>query len=86
MTQIDAVAVTSCPGLIGALLTGVSFAKGLAFANKKPLVPVHHIRGHVAAAYLDFPDLEPPFTALVVSGGHTSIFAVDVYTVYRTLG
>ena len=86
MTQIDAVAVTSCPGLIGALLTGVSFAKGLAFANKKPLVPVHHIRGHVAAAYLDFPDLEPPFTALVVSGGHTSIFAVDDYTVYRTLG
>ena len=69
--DIDAVAVTAAPGLIGALLVGVNFAKGLAFAAEKPLVPVHHLRGHIAADYLSFPELEPPFLCLVVSGGGT---------------
>ncbi|HPE95231.1 MAG TPA: tRNA (adenosine(37)-N6)-threonylcarbamoyltransferase complex transferase subunit TsaD [Bacillota bacterium] len=86
MDAIDAVAVTACPGLIGALLTGVSFAKGLAYSFGKPLIPVHHIRGHVAAAYLTNQDLKPPFTALVVSGGHTSLLQVDDYSSYRTVG
>lgn len=86
LDEIDAIAVTNCPGLIGALLTGVSFAKGLAYSAKKPLIPVHHIRGHVAAAYLAFEELKPPFTALVVSGGHTSILSVDSYTDYKTIG
>ena len=86
LDDIDAIAVTNCPGLIGALLTGLSFAKGLAYSAKKPLIPVHHIRGHVAASYLAFPELKPPFNALVVSGGHTSILGVDSYTDYRTIG
>ncbi len=84
--DIDAIAVTNTPGLIGALLTGVSFAKGLAFSTGKPLVPVHHIRGHVAANYLAHEDLKPPFIALVVSGGHTSLMRVDSYTDYRLIG
>lgn len=84
--DIDAIAVTYAPGLIGALLTGVSFAKGLAYSAKKPLVPVHHIRGHVAANYLVHPQLEPPFIALVVSGGHTSLMAAESYTEYRLIG
>ena len=84
--DIDAIAVTYAPGLIGALLTGVSFAKGLAYSAKKPLVPVHHIRGHVAANYLVHPELEPPFIALVVSGGHTSLMAAESYTEYRLIG
>ena len=78
--DIDAVAVTARPGLIGALLVGVNFAKSLAYANGKPLVDVDHIRGHVAAAYLAHPDLEPPFLAMVASGGHTSILDVRSYT------
>lgn len=86
MEKIDAVAVTNAPGLIGALLVGVSFAKGLAFSAKKPLVPVHHIRGHVAAAYLSHPELEPPFIALIVSGGHSHIVFVKNYTDYTILG
>ena len=73
LSGIDAVAVTNTPGLIGALLVGVSFAKSLAFANDLPLVPVNHIRGHIAANYFAYPDLEPPFVALVASGGHTSL-------------
>ena len=84
--DIDAIAVTYAPGLSGALLTGVSFAKGLAYSAKKPLVPVHHIRGHVAANYLVHPELEPPFIALVVSGGHTSLMAAESYTEYRLIG
>lgn len=86
MEDIDAIAVTNAPGLIGALLTGLSFAKGLAFATGKPLVPVHHIRGHVAANYLVHEELKPPFVALVVSGGHTSLMRVDDYTEYSLIG
>ena len=74
--DIDAVAVTYAPGLIGAVLVGVNFAKAAALAMDKPLIPVHHIRGHIAANYLAYPDLEPPFLCLVVSGGHTMIVEV----------
>ena len=84
--EIDAVAVTYAPGLIGAVLVGVNFAKAAALAMKKPLIPVHHIRGHIAANYLAFPDLEPPFLCLVVSGGHTMIVEVKNYTEMRILG
>ena len=84
--EIDTIAVTNTPGLIGALLTGVSFAKGISFSANKPLVAVHHIRSHVAANFIAHPELKPPFYALVVSGGHTSILAVDDYTKYRTIG
>lgn len=83
---IDAVAVTSAPGLIGALLVGLNFAKGWAYANKKPLVPVHHIRSHIAANYLAHPELEPPFLAMVVSGGHSHIVKVNGYTDYEIVG
>lgn len=86
LNDIDAIAVTYAPGLIGALLTGLSFAKGLSYSCKKPLVPVHHIRGHVAANYIAHPDLKPPFIALVVSGGHTSLLKVDDYTSYTSIG
>ena len=86
MDDIDAVAVTNAPGLIGALLVGVNFAKGIAFAHNKPLIPVNHIHGHIAANYLEYPDLEPPFTALVASGGHTSIIHVKSYTDFETIG
>ena len=84
--DIDAVAVTYAPGLIGAVLVGVNFAKAAAMALDKPLIPVHHIRGHIAANYLAFPDLEPPFLCLVVSGGHTMIIDVTDYTQMRILG
>ncbi len=86
LEDIDLIAVTYAPGLIGALLTGVSFAKGLAYSSGKPLIPVHHIRGHVAANYLVHPDLEPPFIALVVSGGHTSLMRANSYTDYELIG
>lgn len=86
INDIDGIAVTNAPGLIGALLTGVSFAKGLAFSTGKPLIPVHHIRGHVAANYLVHEDLKPPFVALVVSGGHTSLMRVNSYTDYSLIG
>ena len=84
--QIDAVAVTYAPGLIGAVLVGVNFAKAAAFAMNKPLIPVHHIRGHIAANYLAYPELEPPFLCLVVSGGHTMIVEVKDYTNMSILG
>ena len=84
--DIDAVAVTYAPGLIGALLVGVGFAKSLAFSLGKPLIPVHHIRGHIAANYLAFPELEPPFICLVASGGHTLIVDVKDYTEFEILG
>ena len=84
--DIDAVAVTYAPGLIGAVLVGVNFAKAAAFAMKKPLIPVHHIRGHIAANYLAYPELEPPFLCLVVSGGHTMIVEVKDYTEMNILG
>lgn len=84
--DIDAVAVTYAPGLIGAVLVGVNFAKAAAFALDKPLIPVHHIRGHIAANYLAFPELKPPFLCLVVSGGHTMIVNVRDYTKMEILG
>ena len=80
LSDVDAICVTNGPGLIGALLVAVNFAKSLAFANNIPLVPVDHIKGHVAANYITHKDLEPPFLALVVSGGHTSFFDVKSYT------
>ena len=84
--DIDAVAVTYAPGLIGAVLVGVNFAKAAALAMNKPLIPVHHIRGHIAANYLAYPDLKPPFLCLVVSGGHTMIIHVKDYTDMEILG
>ncbi len=86
LDDIEAISVTNRPGLIGALLIGTSYAKGLAYSSGKPLVPTHHIRGHVAANYVAFPELKPPFIALVISGGHTSLLKVDGYTEYITLG
>ncbi len=86
MDGIDAVAVTAHPGLIGALLVGVNFAKGLAFSAGKPLIPVHHLRGHIAANYLAHPDLKPPFLCLVVSGGHTHLVHCEDYTTFRIIG
>ena len=85
-SDIDAVAVTYAPGLIGAVLVGLSFAKSVAFALGVPLIPVHHIRGHIAANYLAFPDLEPPFLALAISGGNTLIVDVRDYTDMVILG
>ncbi len=86
LADIDAVAVTTHPGLIGALLVGVNFAKSLAFSHNIPLVSVNHIHGHVAAAYLTDPTLVPPFLALVVSGGHTSLYMVEDYTTFCEIG
>ena len=84
--DIDAVAVTYAPGLIGAVLVGVNFAKAAALSLGKPLIPVHHIRGHIAANYIAYPELKPPFLCLVVSGGHTMIVEVTDYTEMRILG
>lgn len=84
--DIDGVAVTYAPGLIGALLVGVNFAKGLAFSADKPLIPTHHLRSHIAANYLAHPDLKPPFLCLVVSGGHSHIVQVTDYTHFRVIG
>ena len=86
LPDVDAVAVTYGPGLVGALLVGVSAAKALAFAAKKPLIGVHHIEGHISANYLTAPDLEPPFLCLVVSGGHTNLVIVRDYGDYEVLG
>ena len=86
LPKVDAVAVTCAPGLIGALLVGVNFAKGLALAADKPLIPVHHIRGHIAANYLAHPELKPPFLCLVASGGHSHIIEVLTYTRFRVIG
>lgn len=84
--DVDAVAVTFAPGLIGALLVGVNFAKGLAYSLGKPLIPVHHIRGHIAANYLAHKELEPPYMCLVASGGHSHIVRVNSYTEFETVG
>ncbi len=84
--EIDAVAVTYAPGLIGALLTGISYAKALAFGLNIPIIPVHHLRGHIAANYLTDKELKPPFLALVVSGGHSHIVKVDSYVNYEVIG
>lgn len=86
LADVGAVAVTAYPGLIGALLVGVNFAKSLAFSNNIPLVAVNHVKAHVAAAYLENSGLEPPFTALVISGGHTSIYKVSSYTDFEEIG
>lgn len=84
--DVDAVAVTAYPGLIGSLLVGVSFAKGMAMTSGKPLIPVHHLRGHIASNYISHPDLKPPFLCLVVSGGHSHIVEVKDYTDMRIIG
>ena len=86
LSDVGAVAVTAAPGLIGALLVGVNFAKSLAVANGIPLVPVNHIKAHVAAAYLSDPELKPPFLAVVVSGGHTALFEVRSETEFVEIG
>lgn len=86
MDDIDAVAVTYAPGLIGALLVGISYAKGLAMSSNKPLVAVHHIAGHIAANYISHTDLKPPYLCLVVSGGHSHIVEVSDYTKYHVIG
>lgn len=84
--DLDGIAVTYAPGLIGALLVGVNFAKGLALSTGLPLIPVHHLRGHIAANYITAPQLEPPFLCLVVSGGHSHIINVKSYTELAVLG
>ena len=84
--SVDAIAVTAGPGLVGALLVGVNFAKALSLASGKPLIPVHHIRGHIAANYLTDNELKPPFLCLVVSGGHSLIVEVNDYTELKVLG
>lgn len=86
LKEIDAIAVTYAPGLIGALLVGVNFAKGLSFSTGLPLVPVHHLRSHIAANYITTPTLKPPFLCLVVSGGHTHIIEVKNYTDLHVIG
>ncbi len=85
-SDIDAIAVTFAPGLIGALLVGVNFAKGLALSLGVPLIPVHHLRSHIAANYIAHPDLKPPFLCLLVSGGNTVIAEVTDYTKFNILG
>ena len=86
LDDIDAVAVTYGPGLVGALLVGVAEAKAIAYARKLPLVGVHHIEGHISANYIEHPDLEPPFLCLVASGGHTHLVRVREYGEYEILG
>lgn len=84
--DIDLIAVTKGPGLVGALLVGVSYAKGIALALKKPLIGVNHMEGHICANYLEFNELRPPFVSLVVSGGHTYLVEVLSYTDYKVIG
>lgn len=86
LDELDAIAVTYAPGLIGALLVGVNYAKSLAYASGKPLVPVHHLRSHIAASYISHPNLEPPFFCLVVSGGNTMMVEVKSYTDFEVIG
>ena len=86
LDEVDHIAVTAAPGLIGALLVGVNFAKGLSLATGKKLIPVHHLKGHIAANYLAHPQLKPPFLCLVVSGGHSHIVEVSDYTEFKILG
>ena len=86
LAELDGIAVTAYPGLIGALLVGVNFAKGLALTAGKPLVPVHHLAGHIASNYIAHPELKPPYLCLVVSGGHSHIVEVLDYTHYHILG
>lgn len=86
LEQADAIAVTHAPGLIGALLVGVNFAKGLSLATGKPLIPTHHLRSHIASNYISNKELKPPFLCLVVSGGHSHIVMVEDYTKMRIIG
>lgn len=86
LSDIDAIAVTYAPGLIGALLVGVNFAKGLALSTGLPLIPTHHLRSHIASNYITNPDLKPPFLCLVVSGGHSHIVLVEDYTKMKIIG
>ncbi|MBQ7937052.1 MAG: tRNA (adenosine(37)-N6)-threonylcarbamoyltransferase complex transferase subunit TsaD [Oscillospiraceae bacterium] len=86
LDDVDYIAVTAAPGLIGALLVGVNFAKGLSLATGKKLIPVHHLKGHIAANYLAHQELKPPFLCLVVSGGHSHIVEVSDYTKFKILG
>lgn len=86
LKDIDALAVTYAPGLIGALLVGVNFAKGLSLSTGLPLVPTHHLRSHIASNYISNPELKPPFLCLVVSGGHSHIVMVEDYTKMRIIG
>ena len=84
--DIDVVACTYGPGLVGALLVGVSYAKGLAYSLQKPLVGVNHIEGHIAANYITYPELEPPFLCLIISGGHTHLVKINDYTNFEIIG
>ena len=84
--DIDVVACTCGPGLVGALLVGVSYAKGLSYALNKPLVGVNHIAGHIAANYITYPELEPPFLCLIISGGHTHLVKINDYTNFEIIG
>lgn len=84
--EIDAIAVTHAPGLIGALLVGVNFAKGLSLTSGKPLIPTHHLRSHIASNYISYKELKPPFLCLVVSGGHSHIVMVEDYTKMKVIG
>lgn len=86
LEDITAVAVTHAPGLIGALLVGVNYAKGISMASRLPLVPVHHLRSHIAANYITHPELKPPFLCLVVSGGHSHLVEVKSYTEFKVIG
>ena len=86
LRELDAIAVTHAPGLIGALLVGVNFAKGLSMATGLPLVPTHHLRSHIASNYISNPELKPPFLCLVVSGGHSHIVMVEDYTKMKIIG
>jgi len=86
INDIDAIAVTASPGLIGALLVGVNFAKGLSLSSGKPLIAVNHTRGHIASNYISNEEITPPFLCLVVSGGHTDLIAVEDYTKFKVLG
>lgn len=86
LKELSGIAVTAAPGLIGALLVGVNYAKGLCLSGSLPLIPVHHLRGHIAANYIEYPDLTPPYTALVVSGGHSHLVKVEDYTRFSVLG
>lgn len=84
--DIDAITPTYGPGLVGALLVGLSYAKALAFANEIPLVGVNHIQGHIAANYVTYKELEPPFLCIMMSGGNTQIIQVKAYTEFEVLG
>ena len=86
LNDIDAIAVTQGPGLVGALLVGVSYAKGLSYVLKKPLIGTNHIEGHIAGNYLTYPDLKPPFLCLIISGGHTHLVKVSGYKEFEILG